>query len=388
MKLSFSPQVGPLSQASAKQATEMPQAGAEETRVASRQHISIRSWRDEDEPALLELQRAVSGEGDLTSPEFFDWQYRQNPAGKAFIGIAQEPGGMIVAQYAAVPLPLRVNGERTTVTFAINAATHPDYRRLSLFTRCAKKVFEDQIKSHITHTFAFPTLYAYLGQMKIGFRDLGLTHLLMKLHNPEAFLADMGFSKQWSSLGIAGGWLLKTLQRKPRRIQPVQEVNSFDGIPVEKLAEPVNIIVDADARWLNWRYVTNPKRRYRIAVARNSGEIAGFVVHRIENSGSRTWGIIMDLMLSPKAGIETVESLMNHVFSANIDSDCSLTICLTSPGSRKEELLRRCGFWTVPKRIRSKGISTGLLLCRDNNSYTGDIRMEDIDLAFGMHDVL
>ncbi|MBI5249544.1 MAG: GNAT family N-acetyltransferase [Desulfomonile tiedjei] len=361
----------------------------DEDSIASGRPISIRSWTDEDEAGLLDLHRLVSGEGDLSSPEFFDWQYRQNPAGRAFIGVAQEPGGMIVAQSAAIPVPLRMRGKRTMGSFALNSVTHPDYRRHGLFTKCAMKVFEDQIGAKITYTFSFPTLYSYMARTRtMEFRDLGTTHLLIKLHDPEALLADRGFSHEWFPLVTVGSWVLKAIQKDPRRIQEVEEVTSFDGLPVENLCEPGKVIVDADIGWLNWRYVANPKRRYRIAVARDAGEIVGIVVHGIEDTGPRRWGIIMDLMLSPAAGTRTVESLMNHVFSANIEAGCSVTLYMASPGSRKQFLLKRCGFWLVPKRVRSKGLSTGALLCRNNDSSAEDLRLEHIDLAFGMHDVL
>ncbi|MBI5251274.1 MAG: GNAT family N-acetyltransferase [Desulfomonile tiedjei] len=351
--------------------------------------IVIRSWEDEDEPALLELQRAVSGEGDLTSPEFFDWQYRQNPAGRAFIACAQEPGGMMVAQYVTIPVRLKMMGMRALGSLAVNAATHPDYRRLNLFFKCSVKAFEAQERAGVSHTFAFPTVYAYLGStQKMGFHDLGPTNLLMKLHDPEALLAERGVSRQLLPLGALGGWLLKAFQKKPQLVYDVEEVNSFDGLAIEKLAEPARVAVDADDKFLNWRYISNPRRRYRVAVARGAGEIAGLVVYGIQKSESGRWGVIMELMLSPTAGIGIVESLMNHVFSSNVEAGCSVTLCLASPGSRKEDLLKRCGFWIIPKRMRLKGLSTGVLLCRNSTSLNGDIKMEDIDLVFGMHDVL
>jgi hypothetical protein len=350
--------------------------------------ISIESWKDSDEVSILDLQKLVFGDGDLASREFFDWQYRQNPSGRALIAIAREPGGKIVAQYVAIPLRLNLDGRSEMGSFAVNAATHPDYRRMNLFVKCAKKLFDDALQAGVTHTFAFPTLYAYLASTsKLGYRDLGLTPLLMKLHNAEVFLSERGLTRPWLPFGYVGGIVLKALQKEPRKIQNVEEVTSFDGLPVERLRERKQITVDVDSRWLNWRYINNPRHKYRIAVARYSREIAGLVVHGIQESAQR-YGVIMDLMLSPTAGKDTVESLLHHVFSSHVEAGCSLTLCLASPGSRKERLLRQYGFWNVPKRMRSKGISTGVILHRNNDSLNGGFKLEDLDLMFGMHDVL
>jgi hypothetical protein len=355
-------------------------------RIVSGKPTVVRSWTDEDEPSLLELHRLVSGEGDLSNPEFFDWQYRQNPAGRAFLACAQETGGMIVAQSAAIPVPLRIDGKSIIGSFTLNATTHPDYRRLGLFTKCAIKVLEELILARIPYSFTFPSLNTYIGSDQRGYYDLGLTHLLMKLHDAEAFLADRGFSHDWFHLGSMGAWFLKSFQKEPRRLQHVEEVDSFDGIAIEKLREPAKMTLDVSAQWLTWRYARNPCREYRIVVARKSREIVGLAVHRVQKFGLRKWGIIMELMLSAEATVQTVESMMSEIFSENVKAGCSVTLCLVSPGSRKQELLRQCGFWLVPKRLRSKGM--GALLYRHNTSPGNDLRMEDIDLSFGMHDDL
>lgn len=354
----------------------------------SDQPIIFRSWEDKDEPLLIELLGLVSGDAELNSPEFFDWQYRQNPVGRAFIGCAQESGGKIVSQTAAVPVRLRVGGKSVLASFAINAATHPDYRRLKLFSGCQGQLFKDQNHAGVAYTFAFPTLHSYLGALKEGFTNLGLTGLMMRMHDPKASLADEGLYHDWFFLGSIASWCIKAVQKQPRLIEDVEEVDSFDNLPISDLMEPDKIVVELNDRWLTWRYKKNPTRKYRIAVARKRGKITGLAVYRVKESGKKKWGIIMELMAADTAGIETVESLMHHVFRSNMEAGCSLTLCLTTPGSRKERMLGQCGFWQVPKRIRSRGNSTGLLICRNNLCGNGQLSLNKIDLAFGMHDVL
>ncbi len=110
-------------------------------------HLIMRAWRDEDEVGILELEKAVWGETEAVDPAFFDWQYRRNPEGRAAIFCYEAPDGRIAAQYAVIPIPLRVKGTRIAGSLSLNTVTHPDYRRLGLFTKAATAVYEQLRRS-------------------------------------------------------------------------------------------------------------------------------------------------------------------------------------------------------------------------------------------------
>lgn len=350
--------------------------------------IIIRPWTHNDQEGLLELRNIESAADDLAHPDFFEWQYKLNPAGEAIIGCAFEPGGRIIANYSAIPVPLLVNGEPVAASFSINALTHPEYRRLGLLGKTAKCVFEVQSKRNIPLTLTFPTLYAYKSQMKLGFQELGFPELLVRIHDPVSVLTEKAVPGRLAGIARLATPALRLFQRKLEKRTSIEEIHAVNGLCTGNLLENAKVVVNADAKWLNWRYKMNPRRKYRIFAVKQFGEIEGLVVHRVFDCPPRKRGVIMELMLSSSAGSDIVESLLWQACKLSEEAGCSLTMCLMSPGARKAKQVKQFGFWNVPMRLRSRGMHTGVIIWRKNIPYERTFKIEDVDVSFGMLDTL
>lgn len=94
-----------------------------------------------DVPSLLETWAAVFGE--RRTREEWGRRFLDNPAGlRAFVAC---DGDRVVAQYAGVPSPVWIDGERHTFVQSVDSLVHPDYRaglkRPGLFVRLAREYF-------------------------------------------------------------------------------------------------------------------------------------------------------------------------------------------------------------------------------------------------------
>ena len=109
----------------------------------------IRPYRPGDEHGILETFNVVFGEGDAdfeprTLAEW-EWAFVRNPAGRR-LWVAEHEGA-IVAQCAALPYRVRIDGRESSITQGVDSMVHPDHRRglrrPGLFVATAKPFFAE-----------------------------------------------------------------------------------------------------------------------------------------------------------------------------------------------------------------------------------------------------
>ncbi len=90
---------------------------------------------------ISRLLTLVFGEKAGFSSAFVDWEYNQNPAGKA-VGFNAFAGNMLAAHYVTQPLVSSFEGKKIKGLLSLNTATHTDHRGKKLFTILADKTYE------------------------------------------------------------------------------------------------------------------------------------------------------------------------------------------------------------------------------------------------------
>jgi hypothetical protein len=88
-----------------------------------------------------ELIRRAMPHANHMSAEVLDWQYNQNPAGKAF-GWNAYQGDTLISHCVVQPLKARLFGEDVRGVLSLNAVSDPDYRRAGMYFELAKKTYE------------------------------------------------------------------------------------------------------------------------------------------------------------------------------------------------------------------------------------------------------
>jgi hypothetical protein len=103
---------------------------------------------DELEPLMWD---AFAHRGDRL---YFDWKYRQNPAGPAIGNIARSQSGEIAAFYGMIPEVCVYRGEQHRVYQSCDTMTHSRHRRRGLFQRLAEQTYAEGLA-------ADPGFFAY-----------------------------------------------------------------------------------------------------------------------------------------------------------------------------------------------------------------------------------
>jgi hypothetical protein len=173
---------------------------------------------------------------------YFDWKYRQNPAGPAIgrIAIAADTGE-IAAFYGMIPESYRMGAERVRVYQSCDTMTHTRHRRQGLFNRLALETYDEALK-------ADPKFLA------IGFSGPASTPGFMKMKwNVAAEIPSLFKPRILCWLGALGGGA-KDVETSNQLAQSVVELMQAN----ERGRENSKVY---DAAFLQWR-LRNPRRNY------------------------------------------------------------------------------------------------------------------------------
>ena len=134
----------------------------------------------EDGQAIIELYDIVWPE-DKPDLNHWKWEFLDNPVGAIFTFIA-EVDGKIVGQSGLLPTWLNWNGKKILGAQAIDAMTHPAYRKKGIYTSLAKESDAYAASQGVSIFYGIPNDLSYpIRVKKLGFADLGAIPYLVKI---------------------------------------------------------------------------------------------------------------------------------------------------------------------------------------------------------------
>ena len=211
--------------------------------------------------------------GEAATADDFDWWYDGNPTGERLLSLVVDDGRVAGASGMSY-FRMRLGGEERIVAFALDAATHPDYRGrglwsvLELHNEDACRAAGAVAALGFTNPVAGPILVD-----KLGWRDLARLRLWARPLSPRA--SD-------STLRDDGG---PTIDRFDAEAEDLYRRASAEwGAHVVRTAE-----------YLNWRFADSP-RQYRILAERREGRLAGWAVVTHKRYQGRAVGVVADLV--------------------------------------------------------------------------------------------
>lgn len=276
---------------------------------------------------VLTLQREVFGTS--ATPDEFEWWFERNPTGPRLISLIRD-GERVAGASGMSFFRLRLNGREADVAFALDAATHPDYRGRGLWSQLELRNEEASAKAGAVAVLGFTNPVA--GPILVG--KLG-----------------------WHDLTRLRLWA-RPLIVPSRAAREVELLDRF-GPETDELYER------AQGRWpnhfvrrseyLNWRYVESP-RGYRCFAARRDGRLDGYSVLGRKVYAERPLAVVADLVGSPRA---TRALLRRCVHEAR---GLQALVALVSPWQRATFLA--AGFLPTHRAIRfiGKPLQAGVTL--------------------------
>jgi GNAT superfamily N-acetyltransferase len=227
------------------------------------------------ESAHRDAVRGLMGEvwGESATAADFEWWYERNPTGPQVLSLVLDDGRVAGASGMS-HFRMRLGGEERTIAFALDAATHPDYRGRGLWS-ILERYNEDACARAgaaavlgFTNPVAGPILVG-----KLGWRDLARLRLWAR---------PLSLRASESALRDAGG---ETLDRFDDEAEGVYRRASGGWAS--------HLVRSAD--YLNWRFAESP-RPYRILAERTAGRLEGWAVVTHKRFQGRAVGVVADLV--------------------------------------------------------------------------------------------
>ena len=143
--------------------------------------VHVRSYRDEDLPAVLDLLRASLGESPLLqrTPELFRWKHVDNPFGPSVMLVA-EVDETVVGLRAFMRWELDYGGDTIQCGRAVDTATHPDYLRRGIFRLLTMEALDVARDVGLQLIFNTPNERSRPGYLKMGWSDVGPIRVLVR----------------------------------------------------------------------------------------------------------------------------------------------------------------------------------------------------------------
>lgn len=265
--------------------------------------------------------------GSVASADEFDWWHERNPVGRRLLSVVLD--GERVAGASGMSFHrMALGGTEQEVAFALDAATHPDYRGRGLWSALELRNEEEAARAGaaavlgFTNPLAGPILVG-----RLGWRDLTQLRL-------------------WARPVLRRGG------RLPRRVEEVERLED-EAEELYRAARgrwPNHVVRSAEH--LNWRYAESP-RGYRLLLARGAGgRLDGYAVLGRKWYAGREVGVLADLVVRPDAA--RAGRALVRAASGLVERGRVLVALLPSAGAARATV-RRAGFVPTHRSIRFIG---------------------------------
>jgi predicted N-acetyltransferase YhbS len=303
---------------------------------------TIRPYRPGDETALAGLFARVFGRA-MSEAEWC-WKLQHSDFSGANVWVAEE-NGALVSQYAGIPSRHYLSGRTVVGMTAVDAMTHPAYRRRGLLTRTVRAAHAHWRERGVSFVVGLPNEQWGSRTAALGWRPLTELRWLLRPLRPEALLASRlkvrGLARlPWVAWGWNGAWNL-TMARSHDVV--ISAVDAGNGrLDIGPLGPNPGVGVVRDNRWIRWRYLDAPSHG-TVLIARRDERADGYAAYRHGHRGDARVGLIADLQaVDGRPG--TLDALLHTLIGRLRREDVVLAAALAVPGSGLYRLLRRAGF--------------------------------------------
>lgn len=242
------------------------------TRVSIAPHeITVRPWQPGDTERINTFYNDPRVRPGASSPdcpprteEQWRWEFEAPAAGDARYVLAFH-GDRIVGLQGYIPIPLRCDGKLIRSGKSEDTLVHPDYRGLGIGDRMYERLFDIGRHEGVELIWGFTTTAVNLLRRN-GFQFL-MPFDVMQSNVTAALAACASGTAAGQQLGVVD------FERGESRCDRFSEdfAESTGGLGI-----------DLSARFLKWRLLDNPFRRYHTLIALHQGGVVGLAAIKCE----------------------------------------------------------------------------------------------------------
>jgi len=349
--------------------------------------MKISLWTDtEDEKqAILDLTKKTFGDIEIANQSYFDWQYRNNPYGKAIISIAYDDSNdLIVGTSTLTPEKLIVDGEELLSSHSCNVQVHPNYRKQGIFSKLLLSMPEFALANNIHSFYGTPNNNSFKSLINEGSIEIAHLPLLVR---PIRFSRYFCFPIKQILKLFDILWKKKKLFSYNMEQLDSDFDDSFE-ILAKKTSNRVSVMHNRTKEFLNWRYKNHPTRKYQIFTLKENNELLGYVITKIHYLDKKRIGVILDYMVDADFEDKTqLKSLIDKAISYFWDNEVSVAIATSRNGLLENDLLHRSGFLKVPSFLKPEPLHFTIQIFDDNKKHVKLTKFDNWFFVFGDYDV-
>ncbi|MCI0680159.1 hypothetical protein L0Y41_02330 [bacterium] len=223
----------------------------------------------------------------LKDPRYIEWQFDG-------ICIARTEE-KIVGHLGFKDVSYKIYDETKKVRVLMNLFTLPSWRIFGVGALIAKKVMETEYPVFVSgYTDATAKL---IPRIRDAFRDAGNLTRYMAVFDP-----DVPVLREYTVPHVVSG---------EKNVSDVIEAqNGFTFYDAwKKVRERFPVTVERTDDYLSWRFFENPFLKYRAVITKEAGNVAGYLIFRIEEAEGFHIARIVDM-----AGLENSDAALLHAF--------------------------------------------------------------------------
>ncbi len=206
--------------------------------------------------------------GAEVDERYFEWKYKNNPAGTAVAFEAIHEGN-VAGFYGVIPETYLVHGKRTHVYQSMDTMTHPNYQKRRLFTTLAKATYNHLIeKDGDTHIVGIPGSNSFHGLVHtLGWKNLHKFKYIFLHRLQHRLLNAFQSGRKW-------------------RFEVTNEVDAeLSELLNAFIASDKGILPLIDPAVLKWKVLDHPIKKLEICKIYFDGGLVGYCVYSRDAKG-------------------------------------------------------------------------------------------------------
>lgn len=339
---------------------------------------TVCDYSNSDFSGILLLTKEFYGDIEISDENYIKWEYFENPAGEAIIKVAKNETGEIVGQYILISINMRVFGKQLKASLSLNTLTKNEYLRQGIFTTTSENAFNTCKTDGYAFTYGYPNQNSYYGFIdKLNFTDLHKVPLLIYPCDLKSLIK----KRVGKVISMFVPNIFFSLKRKVNdsNIIEIKENNIHlldDFWHVIKNKYPIMVV--RDARFIRWRYLDIPIRKYSIYAYVRETKIYGYIITTTKEVEDIQNGMIVDFLVLGDE-FEVGRLLIYKCFEMFKKNNVELLGCLMLEHTIEYQILRKCGFLKTPRFIEPQPFP---LIYRSHQEEYNTEQMKNIENWF------
>ncbi|GEM_PF-375035 len=305
--------------------------------------LDIRPMTRADTGAVLDLLKASLGESATLqrSEQIWNWKHEQSPFGASHSLLAVDRSGKMAGLRALLKWEFESGGQTYHAVRAVDTATHPDYRRMGVFTALSKRGAEDATKQGVDFIFNTPNGKSGPGYLKMGWQEVGLIEPVVLVLSWARFIAGITRARLRRPGTRQHGEtdILKTTPPAFDEWSRTADVSRMVALDNATWGQSFMRTKRTDA-YMAWRYGSHPTVRYRVVSYGPDGAPQTYAIVRPGSRFGLNEVVISELLVTSPDG-KAVAGLIKAL-RAQVRAD--YLIAYFPKGSFHRAALERCGF--------------------------------------------